>query len=90
MKLNDQQRKELWLASTGAFNHHGAKPFRVLRSTKKQLKVAFGWEQILVRVITEVVIRLIEKWMEGKLQAVNPHDMPADFCLDDLTEDGDE
>lgn len=59
----------------------------MVRRVRRELKTKFGWEQIAVNVIVQVVIYLIEKWLGSDSKWVDPHAMPADFCLDDVEED---
>lgn len=83
MTLTEQQRRELWTASAEAFNTHGGRrPFRIVRAARRDLIARFGWEEIVVTLVVQIIIRLIERWLESDVAAVDPLQMPADFALD--------
>ena len=85
MKLTEDQRRQVWESAAASYNHWGGKkPFRMFRTARKDLRTKFGWEEIAVSLIVQVLLKLFEKWMDGDLKFVEPHSMPVDFCLDDV------
>lgn len=87
MQLTEQQRKQLWQATAAAYNHHGPRPFRVLRATRRELRTKFGWQEIAISIVVQVIIKLIERWMESKKPAIDPHNMDAQFCCGDVSDE---